>query len=210
MGLSSEKMDTPAGALSGGERARLLLGLVTFDGPHLLILDEPTNHLDIDSREELMMALNAYQGAVIVISHDRHLVEASAERLWLVNNGTVAPYDGDMEDYKRLILKGSDAPEKSKPESKPRLPAGETVEADPKLNVKEARKRIRQLEGIMEKAEEAIIKLDDRLADASMANEVERIRQLSEKRTEFERRLQNVEQEWLSLSEAVETGGASS
>ncbi len=210
MGLSSEKMDTPAGALSGGERARLLLGLVTFDGPHLLILDEPTNHLDIDSREELMMALNAYQGAVIVISHDRHLVEASAERLWLVNNGTVAPYDGDMEDYKRLILKGSDAPEKSKPESKPRLPAVETVEADPKLNVKEARKRIRQLEGIMEKAEEAIIKLDDRLADASMANEVERIRQLSEKRTEFERRLQNVEQEWLSLSEAVETGGASS
>jgi ATP-binding cassette subfamily F protein 3 len=210
MGLSSEKMDTPAGALSGGERARLLLGLVTFNGPHLLILDEPTNHLDIDSREELMMALNTYQGAVIVISHDRHLVEASADRLWLVNHGTVAPYDGDMEDYKRLILKGSDAPEKSKAETKPQTAPKEAAAHGAKMNVKEARKRIRQLEGIMEKAEEAILKLDDRLADASMANEVERIRQLSEKRAEFERRLQNVEQEWLYLSEAVETAGASS
>jgi ATP-binding cassette subfamily F protein 3 len=115
-----------------------------------------------------------------------------------------------MEDYKRLILKGSDAPEKSKAETKPQTATKEAAAHCAKMNVKEARKRIRQLEGIMEKAEEAILKLDDRLADASIANEVERICQLSEKRAEFERRLKVVEQEWLTLSEAVETAAAGS
>jgi ATP-binding cassette subfamily F protein 3 len=95
MGLTTEKMATKAKDLSGGEKARLLMGLSTFDGPNLFILDEPTNHLDIDSREALMMALNDFPGAVILISHDRHLIEATADRLWLVKDGTVAPYDGD-------------------------------------------------------------------------------------------------------------------
>ena len=114
MGLPTDRMDTPAKDLSGGEKARLLLGLATFDGPHLLILDEPTNHLDIDSREALVMALNEFQGAVVLISHDRHLVEACADRLWLVAEGKVAPYDGDMEDYRRLILQGPEAAQKAR------------------------------------------------------------------------------------------------
>ena len=97
-------MNTPARDLSGGEKARLLLGLATFGGAHLLILDEPTNHLDIDSREALVRALADYQGAVILISHDRHLVEASVDRLWLVADGTVRTYDGDLDDYRRLVL----------------------------------------------------------------------------------------------------------
>ena len=84
--------------LSGGEKARLLLALAAFHGPHLLILDEPTNHLDVDSREALIHALNEYEGAVILISHDRHLIEACADRLWIVANGTVTPYDGDMDE----------------------------------------------------------------------------------------------------------------
>ncbi len=100
------KADTPVSALSGGEKARLLMGLAAFDGPHLLILDEPTNHLDIDSRAALMEAINDYEGAVILVSHDRFLIEACADRLWLVGNGTVRPFDGDMDDYRQLVLSG--------------------------------------------------------------------------------------------------------
>ena len=90
--------------LSGGEKARLMMGLATFDGPHLLILDEPTNHLDIDSRAALIEAINEYEGAIIIISHDRYLIDACADRLWLVDGGTVKAFDGDMDDYKSLVL----------------------------------------------------------------------------------------------------------
>ncbi|MGN6466846.1 MAG: ABC-F family ATP-binding cassette domain-containing protein, partial [Rhizobiaceae bacterium] len=96
MGLATEKMNTAAKDLSGGEKARLLMGLASFEGPNLFILDEPTNHLDIDSRESLIQALNEFSGAVILISHDRHLIEATVDRLWLVKDGTVKPYDGDL------------------------------------------------------------------------------------------------------------------
>ena len=104
LGFPKSKMDTPARDLSGGEKARLLLGLATFAGANLLILDEPTNHLDIDSREALVQALADYSGAVILISHDRHLIEASVDRLWLVADGTVGPFDGDIDDYRQLVL----------------------------------------------------------------------------------------------------------
>ena len=205
MGLSSEKMDTKARDLSGGERARLLLGLITFDAPHLLILDEPTNHLDIDSREQLVMALNDYEGAVILISHDRHLVEASAERLWLVARGGVSPYDGDMEDYKRLILKGEEAEAKArKAKQEAEAPANKAEKRKQAAVVRSGqdavRKRVKQLEAIMVKAEEAIGKLNKMLATASTNRETEKIRELATKKAEAERRLVEVEEEWLELS----------
>src|SRR3954470_2747451 len=108
IGFTGERADTPVEKLSGGEKARLLLGFATFAGPHLIILDEPTNHLDIDSRAALIEAINDYPGAAILVSHDRHLIEACADRLWLVGDGTVAPYEGDLDDYRRLVL-GRDA-----------------------------------------------------------------------------------------------------
>ncbi len=211
MGLGAEKMETKAKRLSGGEKARLLLGLATFHKPHLLILDEPTNHLDIDSRESLVMALNAYSGAVILISHDRHLVEASAERLWLVHDGKVGPYDGDLEDYRRLILKGPGSPASKKEAKAPKVKpvieksAGEKrrEEAVKRENQAEARARIKKLEAIMKKAEEAIGKLNKLLATASTERDAKRIRDLATKKAEFERRLVEVEEEWLSLSESL-------
>ena len=103
-GIGYDKQSTTAQALSGGERARLLLNLVAMPAPHLLILDEPTNHLDIDSRRALLDALNDYQGAVILITHDRSLMEMVADRLWLAADGTVQPFDGDMDDYARFVL----------------------------------------------------------------------------------------------------------
>ena len=103
-GMTVEKVETTVANLSGGERARLLLNMVAMERPHLLILDEPTNHLDIDSRRALTDALNDYSGAVILITHDRSLMELVADRLWLVADGTVKPFDGDMDDYARVVL----------------------------------------------------------------------------------------------------------
>ncbi|WP_137390607.1 ABC-F family ATP-binding cassette domain-containing protein [Rhodoligotrophos defluvii] len=106
-GFGAELADNRIGTLSGGEKARLTLMLATFHRPQILLLDEPTNHLDIDSRAALANALNEYEGAVILISHDRHLIEACADRLWLVANGTVRPFDGDLDDYTRLVLESA-------------------------------------------------------------------------------------------------------
>ena len=104
LGFPGGKGDTKVAQLSGGEKARLLMGLCTFAGPHLLILDEPTNHLDIDSRAALAEAINDFTGAVILISHDQYLLEACADRLWLVADGSVKPFDGDMADYRKFVL----------------------------------------------------------------------------------------------------------
>ena len=104
-GLDRDRANTPTASLSGGERARLLLALATRDAPQLLILDEPTNHLDIDACDALVRALSEFAGAVLLITHDPHLVELVADRLWLVDGGTVAPYEGDMDDYRALLTK---------------------------------------------------------------------------------------------------------
>ena len=103
-GFNNDIVDMPVEKLSGGQKARLLMLIATIEAPHILILDEPTNHLDIESREALVLALNDYDGAVILVSHDTHLVEAVADRLWLVKDGAVTPFDGDMDEYKKLIM----------------------------------------------------------------------------------------------------------
>ena len=121
-GLGFSKQETTVFDLSGGERARLLLNLVAHSAPHLLILDEPTNHLDIDSRRALLDALNDYEGAVILITHDRSLMELVADRLWLAADGTVAPFDGDMDDYAKFVLErakgGAPAPSQGRKKKK--------------------------------------------------------------------------------------------
>jgi len=104
MGFSHEKVETRVEKLSGGEKVRLLLGLMSIDKPHVLILDEPTSHLDIDSREALIYAINDFPGAVLLITHDVYLAEATADRLWLVNEGKAKRYDGDLRDYKKLVM----------------------------------------------------------------------------------------------------------
>jgi ATP-binding cassette subfamily F protein 3 len=127
-GLSFDKQETTVANLSGGERARLLLNLVAMSAPHLLILDEPTNHLDIDSRRALLDALNDYKGAVILITHDRSLIELVADRLWLIADGRIKPFAGDMDDYARFVI------ERAKLGSAPAQDTngrGEAVEGEP-------------------------------------------------------------------------------
>jgi ATP-binding cassette subfamily F protein 3 len=129
IGFSGLAANTKVEKLSGGEKARLLLGLATFRAPHLVILDEPTNHLDIDSRAALIEAINDYSGAVILVSHDRYLLEACADRLWLAQGGTVKPFDGDLDDYRRCVLSDSGTEPQPAVKAAPRLDAATTRRA---------------------------------------------------------------------------------
>jgi ATP-binding cassette, subfamily F, member 3 len=131
-GFSGNKAITQVGKLSGGERARLALALITRDAPHMLILDEPTNHLDVDAREALVQALNAYDGAVVIVSHDRHMIELTADRLVLVDEGTAQEFSGTLDDYTDLILKGTgkgSAPKRDKKEERKAAAAAREKEA---------------------------------------------------------------------------------
>ena len=199
-GLSGEKMDTAAAALSGGERARLALALATHDAPHLLILDEPTNHLDIDSRARLTEALNAYEGAVILISHDRHLIEACAERLWLVGGGTVAPFEGDMEDYRALILKGEATSGDGAAHSASSARTKRQEAAARRAELAPMRKRIGELEALVEKADRAISAIDAEFLKPDVAANGARVAELSRKRAEAEHKRSAWEDAWLTLS----------
>jgi len=146
-GLSFEKQETTVANLSGGERARLLLNLVAMTGPHLLILDEPTNHLDIDSRRALLDALNDYEGAVILITHDRSLIEMVADRLWLTADGRIKPFAGDMDDYARFVLeraKAGPSPSSSQPKETADQPDRAAAMAAQLAAKKAAKKRRRR------------------------------------------------------------------
>ena len=113
-GFSRDLADNKISALSGGEKARLLFAFMSFDAPHLLLLDEPTNHLDIDAREALVQALNAYTGAIVIVSHDPNMVERVADRLWLIKDGKCQDFEGDLEDYRQFTIKARRAERKEK------------------------------------------------------------------------------------------------
>jgi ATP-binding cassette subfamily F protein 3 len=211
MGLATEKMDTPARDLSGGEKARLLLGLATFHGPNLLILDEPTNHLDIDSRESLVEALNAFDGAVILISHDRHLVEATADRLWLVADGRVAPFDGDMDDYRRLVLSGpaEDGRAAARTDARPTAVDRRRLAAEKRAQLAPLRKRIQAVEGRIETLRASLRRLDEALADPGLfTRDPAAGTRLSKERADAARALDAAEDEWLTLSGEYEDAEA--
>ena len=166
-GLDADRADSRVGALSGGEKARLLLALATRDAPQMLILDEPTNHLDIDAREALVRALADYQGAVLLITHDPHLVELVADRLWLVADGAVRPFDGDMDEYRALLAerarpaaKGAEAAPKRKEERRDR--------AEARVQTAPLRRRIRDAEARIAKLSAERAKIEIRLADPAL------------------------------------------
>ncbi|HMN85475.1 MAG TPA: ATP-binding cassette domain-containing protein, partial [Bauldia sp.] len=205
------KMDTPARDLSGGEKARLLLGLATFKGANLLILDEPTNHLDIDSREALIQALADYAGAVIIISHDRHLLEASVDRLWLVADGTAKTFDGDIEDYRRQVLEG---PGTSGSKKAPAASAGSAQDrrkaaADARAQTAPLRKKIKETESLMEKLQKQIQAADGRLADPALyAKDPSKVTAETKARADLVRALAQAEEDWLALSAELEAAMA--
>jgi ATP-binding cassette subfamily F protein 3 len=207
MGLSTEKMMTRAKDLSGGEKARLLMGLATFDGPNLFILDEPTNHLDIDSREALMMALNEFPGAVILISHDRHLIEATADRLWLVRDGTVAPYDGDMADYRQLVTGGSSDRRERREADKASRADKRREAAARRAAMEPVAKEIKATEGLIERTRKRIDMIEDQLADPALyEKEPATATRLAKERSDLSNTLARHEDRWLELSAQYEEG----
>ncbi len=145
-GFQGHKATTQVGKLSGGERARLALALITRDAPHMLILDEPTNHLDVDAREALVQALNAYNGAVVIVSHDRHMIEMTADRLVLVDSGTAREYDGSLDDYIAFVLSKDGADARASKGAKGGNKAERRVTAEMREKGKELRKAAKAAE----------------------------------------------------------------
>jgi ATP-binding cassette subfamily F protein 3 len=208
-GLTTEKMNTPAKDLSGGEKARLLMGLSAFDGPNLFILDEPTNHLDIDSREALMVALNDFPGAVILISHDRHLIEATADRLWLVKDGSVAPFDGDMADYRQIVT-GVSGDRKERREADKASKADRRREAAARrASAEPLAKEIRATEALMDRLRKRIDQLEDELANPAVyEKDPSTATRLAKERSQLSTQLAQQEERWLTMSAEYEEATA--
>jgi ATP-binding cassette, subfamily F, member 3 len=192
-GFGAHLADSKCATLSGGEKARLLFMLATFHGPHVLILDEPTNHLDVDSREALIMAINDFEGAVILIAHDRHIIETCADRLWLVSGGTVKAFDGDMDDYTRFVL-GHAPPKPSRAETK----------ASPPPPSNTVKKKIQEADLKIIKLKDKIDILDQALADPSIYREdPKKASDFAKLRSRFEAELEQAETRWLELQDGV-------
>ena len=206
-GLGMKNAETPAGDLSGGEKARLLFSLISFHAPHMLVLDEPANHLDMDSRAELIKSLNAYTGAVIIISHDRNLLESVVDRLWLVDKRQVLPYEGTLDDYRQSQL------ETRKPKTKTkRDPDAEPTQAEQRKAAAEARKAIAPLkkkaeaiEQRIEKLRGDITKIDTQFADPEFFTRYPKDAQdLTVHRGKLEKKIEGLEDDWLAALEAYD------
>jgi ATP-binding cassette subfamily F protein 3 len=200
IGFSGKAGDTLVRSLSGGEKARLLLGLATFFGPNMIILDEPTNHLDIDSRAALAEAINDFPGAVIMVSHDRYLIEACADQLWVVADQAVTNFDGDLDDYRRMVLSARgmrvssrDGGGNERGRDKPQRGRGEK-RVSPKQRISDAEAEIARINGIIEKIDTALALPDLFKRDPKQAA------QLVKARAGAESALQRAEEGWLAAS----------
>jgi ATP-binding cassette, subfamily F, member 3 len=203
-GFAQAQADVAAADLSGGEKARLVLALISAEAPSLLVLDEPSNHLDVDTREVLVQALNDYEGGIVLISHDRHLVELVADRLWLVAGNTIRPFEGDLDDYRRLVLgegkrgDGTRGPVDRKGERR--------AAAEARQQLAPLRKEAREAEKLVERLNGERAALDAALARPPAAGEgSERLVTLNRKRAEIERHLAAAEAAWLEAMAAVES-----
>jgi ATP-binding cassette subfamily F protein 3 len=205
IGFSGKAADTLVKSLSGGEKARLLLGLATFFGPNMIILDEPTNHLDIDSRAALAEAINDFPGAVIMVSHDRYLIDACADQLWVVADHAVSNFDGDLDDYRRMVLssRGARTPsrETSEPNAAPQPPTRGKAEHNKTGRRKAPKQRIAEAEAEIERINAIIAKIDTALALPDIfTRDPRQAAQLTQARANAATALERAEEEWLHAS----------
>jgi len=204
-GFAGPKATTEVGKLSGGERARLALALITRDAPHLLILDEPTNHLDVDAREALVQALNDYSGAVVIVSHDRHMLEMTADRLVLVDNGTAREFDGSIDDYIAFVLAKDPVPAKAEKAANKKDQRKAAAEA--RERSQELRKRAKSAEAELERLTAQRSAVDQAMFDpkgAEPALAKLTMTDLMKRRADLESRIEAAEAAWLEASEALE------
>ncbi|MGI4733046.1 MAG: ABC-F family ATP-binding cassette domain-containing protein [Janthinobacterium lividum] len=201
-GFSGDKATTKVGKLSGGERARLALGLITRDAPHMLILDEPTNHLDVDAREALIQALNAYTGAVVIVSHDRHMLEMTADRLVLVDQGTAKDFDGSLDDYIALILKGDGAGGGKGSGKKDKKKEAKVREQRAALG-----KQAKEAEAALAKLQERLGAIDRVMFDPATATpDLAKLTmtELMKRRSDLQGQIDAAEAAWLAVNEELE------
>ena len=210
IGFSGQAADTKVNKLSGGEKARLMLGLATFGGPHLLILDEPTNHLDIDSRAALIEAINDYPGATIIVSHDRHLLDACTDRLWLVANGEVTAFDGDLDDYRRQVLSDrsdTDGGRSNQARGQKSNRRERRSAADRRAETAPLRRQLARWETEVARLTTEIARLDTALSDGNLfARDPAGAAALAKARSDAAAALSNAEEQWLAAGAALEQG----
>ena len=211
VGLSGDKADTRVADLSGGEKARLLLALMSRTDPQLLLLDEPTNHLDVDSREALVRALNDFPGAVVLVSHDPHLIELVVDQLWLVGGGRVAPFEGDLDDYRRLLaterrrMRAKDRGEPPSPETRTSKKARRQNAAQSRQAVAHLKKAVDAAEARLAELQRAKNRLEARLADPALYQEPkDAVADLRRQHGDLERVLRQQEDAWLNAQAALE------
>jgi ATP-binding cassette subfamily F protein 3 len=205
IGFSGKAGDTPVRNLSGGEKARLLLGLATFSGPNMIILDEPTNHLDIDSRAALAEAINEFPGAVIMVSHDRYLIEACADQLWVVADRSVTSYDGDLDDYRRTVLSARGARIVSRERATERGGQSDAPTRRPKEKRTPLKQRISEAEAEITRIGGIISKIDAALALPDLfTRDPKQAAQLSKARASASDALAKAEEEWLAASSELD------
>jgi len=207
-GLGADQADTAVGRLSGGQKARLSLLLATLPAPHLLILDEPTNHLDIESREALVDALTAYSGAVILVSHDMHLLSMVADRLWLVKDGHVSVYEEDLQAYRKMLLSNDKPAKKDKDAKKAEKPKVKRPSQD---QIKALRADVRKCEERMSKIDEMRDKLAKKLADPVLYEEARKgeLETWNKKYAEVMEAHGRAETMWMTALEKLEAANAS-
>jgi len=205
-GFGIEKADRPVSSLSGGEKARLLMALASFEAPHILILDEPTNHLDVDSRAALADAINSYDGAIILISHDRHLVHMCADRLWIVQDGSVAPYGEDLDSYRQSLLsvkrqaglRQDSAPDRRR-EARQKSADRRAERAPLRKKIADYEAEIQRLEALRDRAQQILS--DPRIYEPENK---EKLLDINAKNAKIEASLERFEQRWLDASAALD------
>jgi ATP-binding cassette subfamily F protein 3 len=216
-GFSGDLADSKVGTLSGGEKARLLFALMTREAPHILILDEPTNHLDIDSRQALISALNAFDGAVILISHDTHLVEMVADRLWRVHDGKCQPFNDDLKEYRRLLLEERRAANREangidKTDDRPTNDRRQERKnkAERRTLLAPAKKRVQDAEKLLEKLNAQHEKLETALADPALyeGDKADKVITLQKEMGTVSQRITDVEADWMQAMEMLEQAEA--
>jgi len=208
-GFAQSKADVKVANLSGGEKARLLFALMSYAAPQLMILDEPTNHLDVDAREALVQAINDYDGAVILISHDRHLLELTADRLWLVEGGKVQPFEGDLDDYRKLLLERR----RGRPEAAAKTGEGAAkrresrrAAADARAQLAPLRRAVREAEAAVERLHRERASVEVELAKPAIYNGPKpQLTELLKRRGDLAAAIATAEAHWLAAQEALDT-----
>jgi ATP-binding cassette, subfamily F, member 3 len=216
-GFAQDKALTKVGALSGGEKARLLFALMSRESPHVLLLDEPTNHLDVDSRQALVQAINAFEGAVVLISHDPHLIELCVDRLWLVSSGTVKSFDGDLDDYRKLLLgerrardsgaakSGGDDESETTQHTAAGRKEQRRAAAEQRAAVAHLKKAAVEAEKRLEKLQQKKVALETRLADPEVYNgPTAKLMELQLRYGDLKREIATAEEAWLEAQAALE------